>query len=115
MSRIWRFIQKHDPVIGQRSKHRVAILLITVNLAAGLMAFVDPWRSLEFSWLLWPGAMIAVLAAAYYDAHLRCPDCSKAVWYNPIGFGSKRVWSWTPWVPGVCTRCGNPVDQEGSK
>ncbi len=110
MSRIWRFIENHDPVIGLRSKHRFAILIGMTNIAAVVMSFSEPWSATEFVWVLWPASAIGIAAAVYYDSHLRCPTCSKAIWYNPVGIGQKRRWFWTPWVPGVCTRCAATVN-----
>ncbi len=119
MSRLWRFIEKHDRVIGKRSKHRFSILIVAANLMGAGMTFMEPWAwmkgvqlwaSVNFIWVVRAGALLSIIAAVYYAAHLRCPKCSKAVWYNPILGGRRRVWFWTPWMPDLCSRCGGPVD-----
>ena len=110
MSRLWRFIEKHDPVIGKKSKHRFAISVVIANVAGSVIAFSEAVSWVEYAWVFQFAPIFGFVAAVYYDVHLRCPTCAKAVWFNSIGIGQLRVSFWTPWVPDICTRCGNSVD-----
>lgn len=87
--------------VRRRYRWQIAIAL-GGGIASLLLAFAGMY------WLLIP-ILTASSVAGLGTFLLRCPKCHKAALNNPMTLLGVEIYTFTPWMPEECTRCGEPL------